>query len=66
MGQETGTHCNDCWSLSTPCNHHAKGPEVTLFKVDHLGRTVGGDEVGHIVCPQHRRVSGKHPGSKTF
>ena len=40
-------------SFSISSNHHAEGPEVTLFKLDHLGRKTGGDDVNHTVYLQH-------------
>lgn len=53
-GPETGTHHNDLWSFSIPCNHSAKGPQGTLFKVDHSGRKSGGDNVSHTLSPGRR------------
>ena len=40
-------------SFSISSNHHAEGPEVTLFKLDHLGRKTGGGDVNHTVYLQH-------------
>ena len=40
-------------SFSISSNHHAEGPEVTLFKLDNLGRKTGGDDVNHTVYLQH-------------
>ena len=39
-------------SFSISSNHLAEQAEVTLFKLDHLDRKTGGDDVNHIVYLQ--------------